>query len=77
MLIPILREKVLPDSIVETDSWQVYDVWDVAEFHHTAGELQHGVRQQTRPSHQRCEHVWNQAICGASLASLQAVFLGS
>lgn len=33
-LIPIIREKVLPDSIVYTDSFQVYDVLDVSEFHH-------------------------------------------
>ena len=31
MLIPILPDKVLPDSIVETDSWEVYGVWDIAE----------------------------------------------
>lgn len=33
-LIPIIREKVMPDSIVYTDSFQVYDVLDVPEFHH-------------------------------------------
>ena len=33
-LIPIIREKVLPDSIVYTDSFQVYDALDVSEFHH-------------------------------------------
>ena len=33
-LIPIIREKVMPDSIVYTDSFQVYDVLDVSEFHH-------------------------------------------
>jgi transposase len=33
-LIPIIREKVTPDSIVYTDSFQVYDVLDVSEFHH-------------------------------------------
>lgn len=34
ILIPIIREKVTPDSIVYTDSFQVYDVLDVSEFHH-------------------------------------------
>ena len=33
-LLPIIREKVRPDSIVYTDSFQVYDVLDVSEFHH-------------------------------------------
>jgi transposase len=32
--IPIIRENVWPDSIVYTDSFQVYDVVDVSEFHH-------------------------------------------
>jgi len=33
-LIPIIREKVVPDSMVYTDSVSVYDVLDVSEFHH-------------------------------------------
>lgn len=33
-LLPLIREKVLPDSIVYTDSLQVYDGLDVSEFHH-------------------------------------------
>jgi transposase len=33
-VIPIIREKGLPDSIVYTDSVQVYDVLDVSEFPH-------------------------------------------
>ena len=32
--IPIIREKVTPDSIVYTDNFQGYDVLDVSEFHH-------------------------------------------
>ena len=32
--IPIMREKVTPDSIVYTDNVQGYDVLDVSEFHH-------------------------------------------
>lgn len=33
-VIPIIRENVLPDSIVYTDSFQVYDVLDVSVLHH-------------------------------------------
>jgi len=33
-LIPIIREKVTPDSIVYTDCFTAYDVLDVSEFHH-------------------------------------------
>ena len=33
-LISILEQKVIPDSIVYTDSWHSYNVLDVSDFHH-------------------------------------------
>jgi transposase len=33
-LLPIIRHKVVPDSIVYTDSYPAYDVLDVSESHH-------------------------------------------
>lgn len=33
-LIPIIKEKVVPDSIVYTDGFKSYDVLDVSEFKH-------------------------------------------
>ncbi len=33
-LMPVIRAKVVPDSVVYTDSYNVYDVLDVSEFHH-------------------------------------------
>src|ERR1700733_1232624 len=33
-LLPIIRQKVVPDSIVYTDSYPAYDVLNVSEFHH-------------------------------------------
>ena len=33
-LLPIIRQKVVPDSIVYTDSYPAYDVLDVSESHH-------------------------------------------
>ena len=33
-LLPIIREKVKPDSIVYTDTFRSYDVLDVSEFSH-------------------------------------------
>ena len=33
-LIPIIREKVKPDSIVFTDYLRSYNALDVSEFHH-------------------------------------------
>ena len=32
-LLPIIRQKVVPDSIVYADSYPAYDVLDVSEFH--------------------------------------------
>jgi transposase len=33
-LLPIIRENVLPDSIVYTDSFTAYDVLEVTKFHY-------------------------------------------
>lgn len=33
-LMPIIREKVRPDSVVYTDSFASYDALDVSDFHH-------------------------------------------
>jgi transposase len=33
-LIPIIREKIRPDSVVYSDAFKSYDVLDVSEFHH-------------------------------------------
>jgi transposase len=33
-LMPIIREKVTPDSIVYTDHFRSYNALDVSEFHH-------------------------------------------
>lgn len=31
---PIIKEKIIPDSIVYTDSWKGYNALDVSEFKH-------------------------------------------
>ena len=33
-LLPVIRQRVVPDSVVYTDSYNVYDVLDVSEFRH-------------------------------------------
>ena len=33
-LLPIIERKVVPDSVVYSDSWNGYNVLDVADFHH-------------------------------------------
>ena len=59
--IPIIREKVLPDSIGYTDSFQVYDVLDVSELHHR--RVAHSnVFVSTRGHHiNGIENFWSQA----------------
>ncbi len=60
-LIPIIREEVTPDSIVYTDSFRVYDVLDVSEFHHK--RVNHSKTfVSTRGHHiNGIENFWNQA----------------
>ena len=33
-LIPIIKDKVVPDSIVYSESWKAYNALDVSEFKH-------------------------------------------
>lgn len=60
-LIPIIREKVTPDSIVYTDSFQVYDVLDVSEFHHK--RVNHSKTFVSKRGHHinGIENFWNQS----------------
>jgi transposase len=60
-LIPIIREKVLPDSVVYTDSFPVYDVLDVSEFHHR--RVNHSKVFVSKRGHHinGIENFWNQA----------------
>jgi transposase len=60
-LMPIIREKVVPDSVVYTDSYGVYDSLDVSEFrHHRINHTQAFVKD--RHNHiNGIENFWNQA----------------
>ena len=60
-LIPIIREKVTPDSIVYTDSYKVYDVLDVSEFRHR--RVNHRKTFVSKRGHHinGIENFWNQA----------------
>jgi transposase len=60
-LIPIIREKVMPDSIVYTDSFTAYDVLDVSEFHHR--RVNHSKVFVSKRGHHinGIENFWNQA----------------
>jgi transposase len=59
-LIPIIRNKIKPDSIVYTDSFRAYDVLDISEFHHV--RINHSQTFAEERNHiNGIENFWNQA----------------
>ena len=59
-LLPIIRQKVRPDSIVYTDCFAAYDVLDVSEFHHH--RINHSKLFAEATNHiNGIENFWNQA----------------
>jgi transposase len=60
-LMPIIRRKILPDSVVYTDSYRSYNALDVSEFHH------YRINHSTHFSEAKFNHIngienfWNQA----------------
>ena len=59
-LLPIIREQVIPDSIVYTDSYRSYDVLDVSEFSHF--RINHSTHFAEKHNHiNGIENFWNQA----------------
>ena len=60
-LMPIIRRKIVPDSVVYTDSYRSYNALDVSEFHH------HRINHNTHFAEQKHNHIngienfWNQA----------------
>ena len=59
-LIPIIERKVIPDSIVYSDSWRGYNVLDVYEFKHY--RINHSQLFASKQNHiNAIENFWNQA----------------
>jgi transposase len=60
-LMPIIRERVRPDSIVYTDSFRAYDTLDVSEFRHR--RVNHSKTFVSKRGHHinGIENFWNQA----------------
>lgn len=59
-LMPIIECKVIPDSIVYSDSWRGYNVLDVSEFkHYRINHSQLFAREQNHIN--GIENFWNQA----------------
>ena len=60
-LMPIIRRKIAPDSIVYTDSYRSYNALDVSEFHHfRINHSTHFVEGKTNHIN-GIENFWNQA----------------
>lgn len=62
-LIPIIERKVVPDSIVYTDSWGAYNALDISDFHHQrVNHSETYVDGGNRRNHiNGIENFWNQA----------------
>ena len=59
-LFPIIERKVIPDSIVYSDSWRGYNVLDVSEFKHY--RINHSQLFADKHNHiNGIENFWNQA----------------
>ena len=59
-LIPIIRERIRPDSVVYTDAFRSYDVLDVSEFHHM--RINHSKLFADQRNHiNGIENFWNRA----------------
>lgn len=57
---PIIREKVTPDSIVYTDHFKSYNALDVSEFHHL--RINHSELFAVAKNHiNDIENFWNRA----------------
>ena len=58
-LIPIIKRKVIPDSIVYSDSWKAYNVLDVSDFKHF--RINHSELFADKKNHiNGIENFWNQ-----------------
>ena len=57
---PIIREKVEPDSIIYTDTFGAYNALGVSDFHHR--RINHSKRFATKQNHiNGIENFWSQA----------------
>ena len=59
-LLPIIRDRVVPDSIVYTDCWRGYNALDISEFKHY--RINHSSLFADKHNHiNGIENFWNQA----------------
>jgi len=60
-LLSIIREKVVPDSVVYTDSYDAYNVLDVSEFHHKRINHSKNFVEEDHNHINGIENFWSQA----------------
>ncbi len=59
-VLPIIREKVKPDSILHTDGFKGYNALDLSGFRHY--RINHSEHVVEQPNHMNgIENVWHQA----------------
>ena len=59
-LMPVIANKIKPDSVVYTDTYRSYDALDVSEFHHH--RIDHSEEYANQKNHiNGIENFWNQA----------------
>ena len=81
-LMPIIQQKVTPDSIVYSDYWRGYNVLDVSEFRHY--RINHSKLFADKYNHiNGIENFWNQAkrhlrkFNGVPIGPFSAIFEGN
>jgi transposase len=60
-ILPIIRQRIIPDSIVYTDGYIAYDVLDVSEFHHHRIDHSEAYVRERHNHINGIENFWNQA----------------
>jgi transposase-like protein len=65
-LLPIIRQRIVPDSIVYTESYPAYDVLDVYEFHHHRIDHSDAYARERHNHINGIENFWSQAKCTLS-----------
>jgi transposase len=78
-LMPIIQNRITPDSVVYTDSYAVYDVLDVSGFHHYRIDHSDAFVRQRHNHINGIENFWAQAkgTCAATMASPKPTFTSS
>ena len=76
-ILPIIKEKVKPDSIVYTDTWRSYNALDVSDFHHKRINTQlSSRRRKTTSTESKSSGIRPSVTCANSTAFNQPASTG-